>query len=208
MEYVSLIVSEDAAHACIRELGQLGCVQFTDLNPELTPFQRKYVAYIKRCDEIERKIRYVHAEVKKLGVPVQSAGDIHSFVERTSGSDPASGSHLLETLESKLGKYEGQLLDLNRFSAKLTEEYNNKVEFHHVLVKCRTYFLGEVQQLEQRGNVIDTTSRDSGSSATMVVVILFAFSFECPLSDITIFLLNSLFFLRIPMRSPTKPIAS
>jgi V-type H+-transporting ATPase subunit a len=168
MEYVSLIVSEDAAHACIRELGQLGCIQFTDLNPELTPFQRRYVAYIKRCDEIERKIRYVHAEVKKLGVPVQSAGEIDSFVQRSGGTDLASGSHLLEQLESKLEKYETQLLDLNRFSAKLTEEYNNKVEFHHVLVKCRTHFLGEVQQLEQRGTVVDT-SRES-SSATMVVV--------------------------------------
>lgn len=171
MEYVSLIVSEDAAHACIRELGQLGCVQFTDLNPDLTPFQRRYVAYIKRCDEIERKIRYVHAEVKKLGVPVQSAGEISSFVQRTNGGDLASGSHLLETLETKLEKYEGQLLDLNRFSAKLTEEYNNKVEFHHVLVKCRTYFLGEVQQLEQRATATTfETTRDSGSAATMVLV--------------------------------------
>ena len=169
MEYVSLIVSEDAAHACVKELGQLGCIQFSDLNPELTPFQRRYVAYIKRCDEIERKIRYVHTEVKKLGVPVQSAGEIDSFVQRAGGGDPASGSHLLETLESKLEKNEGQLLDLNRFSAKLTEEYNSKVEFHHVLVKCRTYFLGEVQQLEQRGTITDTT-RDSGSSATMVMV--------------------------------------
>ena len=176
MEYVSLIVSEDAAHACVRELGQLGCIQFSDLNPELTPFQRRYVAYIKRCEEIERKIRYVHAEVKKLGVPVQSAGEIDAFVERTGGGDPASGSHIMETLESKLEKYETQLLDLNRFSAKLTEEYNNKVEYHHVLVKCRTHFLGEVQQLEQRGTVVDTT-RDSGSTVTMVVMFLYFWNF-------------------------------
>lgn len=170
-----MIVSEDAAHACIRELGQLGCVQFSDLNPDLTPFQRRFVAYIKRCDEIERKIRYVHAEVKKLGVPVQSAGEIHNFVQRAGGGDPSSGNHLLETLESKLERYEGQLVDLNRFSAKLTEEYNNKVEFHHVLVKCRTYFLGEVQQLEQRSTFTDTTRDSGGSSATMVLVQCFCF---------------------------------
>lgn len=165
MEYVSLIVSEDAGHACIRELGQLGCIQFTDLNPELTPFQRRYVSSIKRCDEIERKIRYVHGEVKKLGVPVQSAGDIEKFVNNQSAADFSSGAHLLESLESKLDRYEQQLLDLNRYSAKLTEEYNNKVEFHHILVKCRTYFMGEVQQIE-RGNVVDTT-RDSHSTVSM-----------------------------------------
>ena len=64
MTYVSVIFSEEAAPACIRELGVLGCMQFTDLNPELTPFQRRYVTYVKRCDEIERKIRYLNGEVK------------------------------------------------------------------------------------------------------------------------------------------------
>jgi hypothetical protein len=59
MTYMSIILSEEAAPSCIRELGVLGCLQFIDLNPELTPFQRRYVSYIKRCDEIERKIRYV-----------------------------------------------------------------------------------------------------------------------------------------------------
>ena len=41
MKYVSLIVSEDAAHECVHQLGELGSMQLTDLNPELTPFQRK-----------------------------------------------------------------------------------------------------------------------------------------------------------------------
>jgi len=148
MEYVSLIMSEDAAHACVRELGQLGCLQFTDLNPELTPFQRRYVIYIKRCDEIERKIRYVHGEIKKMNVTVQPAGSVDQFVENTSGAEAATGTYLLETLENKLENYEQQLLELNKYSAKLTEEYNSKVEFHHVLVKARTFFMAEVSHLE------------------------------------------------------------
>lgn len=205
MEFVSLIVSEDAGHACIRELGQLGCIQFTDLNPELTPFQRRYVAYIKRCDEIERKIRYVHGEVKKLGVPVQSAGEIDAFVTRSSGTDPSSGSHLLEQLESKLEKYENQLLDLNRFSSKLTEEYNNKVEYHHVLVKCRTSFLGEVQQIEQRSGYIDNTRESSSVSMVLVVCShLYSLSLVCVIVSI---LFYSHCFLRNP-RPPIRVIAS
>lgn len=168
MEYVSLIVSEDAAHACIRELGQLGCIQFTDLNPELTPFQRRYVSFIKRCDEIERKIRYVHTEVKKVGVPVQNAGSIEDFLGSPAVGDGSSGSHLLEQLESKLDRYEQQLLDLNRYSVKLTEEYNNKVEFHHVLVKCRAYFMGEVQHIE---NIYKTPSNDINRDSNSVSMV-------------------------------------
>ena len=48
MKYVSLILSEDAARECVFSLGQLGAIQFTDLNPGKTPFQRRYVGYVKR----------------------------------------------------------------------------------------------------------------------------------------------------------------
>ena len=127
MTYVSLIFSEEAAASCIRELGILGCIQFTDLNPELTPFQRRYVALIKRCDEIERKIRYVHGEVKKMDVPVQPAGSVSAFVESYDGQDGASGAYLLESLEQKLESYEQQLVELNKYNSKLSEEFSHKV---------------------------------------------------------------------------------
>ena len=32
MEYVSLIVNEDAAHQCLTDLGKLGVIQFTDVS--------------------------------------------------------------------------------------------------------------------------------------------------------------------------------
>ena len=31
MEYISLIVNEDAAHDCLADLGKLGAIQFTDV---------------------------------------------------------------------------------------------------------------------------------------------------------------------------------
>jgi V-type H+-transporting ATPase subunit a len=92
MTFVSLIMSEEAAPACIRELGIMGCFQFTDLNPELTPFQRRYVAFIKRCDEIERKIRYVNGEVKKMHLELKSAGSVDNFIENTQANEQSSGS--------------------------------------------------------------------------------------------------------------------
>lgn len=61
-------------------------MQFTDLNPELTPFQRRYVAYVKRCDEIERKIRYLHGETKSLDIPIKPAGEVIDFIESPTGN--------------------------------------------------------------------------------------------------------------------------
>lgn len=138
MSYVSLILSEDAAPTCIRELGILGCFQFTDLNPELTPFQRRYVSYIKRCDEIERKIRYIEAESVKMGVPVDDNGKIDDFILNTEGPDAQSGAFALEQLEQQLKIYEGQLVDLNKYNDKLAAEYQQKVFSTHARQKKNT----------------------------------------------------------------------
>lgn len=32
MEYISLIVNEDAAHDCLADLGKMGVIQFTDVS--------------------------------------------------------------------------------------------------------------------------------------------------------------------------------
>ena len=56
MEYVSLVVQEHCAHQCVASLGRLGVIEFVDLNPDLTAFQRRYVKEIQRADELERKI--------------------------------------------------------------------------------------------------------------------------------------------------------
>lgn len=179
MTYVSIIVSEDAAHSCIKELGQLGCVQFSDLNPDLTPFQRRYVSYIKRCDEIERKIRYCHGEVTRLNVPVQSAGAIDNFLHSSAAAE--EGTHagaLLENLEGKLEKYEKELLGLNKFNVKLAEEYNSKVEFHHVLQKSRTVFMSEIQTLENdgsasgRGSIVGSLAMVEAVSVSIVIELI------------------------------------
>lgn len=142
MTYVSLIIAESAAPACVSELGALGCLQFTDMNPEQTPFQRRYVNFIKRCDEIERKIRFVNGEMRKMSVePVYApASAVNAFVDRTTatlGEPKATGSYLLEDLDGKLEGYEQRLVELNKFGSKLTDEYQAKVR----LCLCLSHIL-------------------------------------------------------------------
>jgi hypothetical protein len=123
MEYISLIVNEDAAHDCLADLGKLSAIQFTDLNPDLTPFQRRYVSFVRRCDELERKLRFFGNECDNFGLSLETAGDVESFLEsavgiagRTGsglsagiagggtngGGKGASGTQLLESLEVEL----------------------------------------------------------------------------------------------------------
>uniref|UniRef100_A0A4W4GCS6 V-type proton ATPase subunit a n=1 Tax=Electrophorus electricus TaxID=8005 RepID=A0A4W4GCS6_ELEEL len=49
-----LFLQSASAYDCISELGDLGLVEFRDLNPSVNTFQRKFVNEIKRCEEMER----------------------------------------------------------------------------------------------------------------------------------------------------------
>ena len=139
MSFISLIMTEEASMSCIRELGILGCIQFIDLNPEVTAFQREHVANIKRCDEIERKIRYVYSEVKRLGLMSSSTASVEDFIAnaRSDSINNGTGAYILESLENRLELYEGRLKELVDYNTQLSEQYTKKVEYHHLLVQAQ-----------------------------------------------------------------------
>ena len=48
MALCQLFLQSEAAYACVSELGELGLVQFRDLNPDTSAFQRKFVNEVRR----------------------------------------------------------------------------------------------------------------------------------------------------------------
>lgn len=50
------------------------CILF-QLNPDVNAFQRKFVNEVRRCDEMERKLRYLEREIRKDGIPVLDTGE-------------------------------------------------------------------------------------------------------------------------------------
>ena len=45
------------------------------LNPDVNAFQRKFVHEVRRCDEMERKLRYMESEMKKANVVPIDTGE-------------------------------------------------------------------------------------------------------------------------------------
>ena len=118
------------------------------MNPDLTPFQRRYVSYVKRCDELERKLRFFSAECEKFELELQPAGTIDGFLDQVSQpGNKESGAQLIESLEVELEGFESQLKELNSYSETLTSEYNEKVELQEVLEKARRFFMTDAPRL-------------------------------------------------------------
>uniref|UniRef100_A0A4W4E1V7 V-type proton ATPase subunit a n=1 Tax=Electrophorus electricus TaxID=8005 RepID=A0A4W4E1V7_ELEEL len=51
---VQLFLQSGSAYNCVSELGELGFVEFRDLNPKVNAFQRKFVSEVRRCEEMEK----------------------------------------------------------------------------------------------------------------------------------------------------------
>ena len=70
-----LILQSEAAYNCVNELGELGLVQFVDLNPDVSGFQRKFVNEVKRCEEMERKLRYLQREAMRDDITIDELSE-------------------------------------------------------------------------------------------------------------------------------------
>lgn len=130
MTLCQLFLQSEAAYACVSELGELGLVQFRDLNPDVNAFQRKFVNEVRRCDEMERKLRYLEKEIKKDGIPMLDTGE----------SPEAPQPREMIDLEATFEKLENELREVNQNAEALKRNYLELTELKHILRKTQVFF--------------------------------------------------------------------
>ncbi|XP_068596568.1 T cell immune regulator 1, ATPase H+ transporting V0 subunit a3b [Brachionichthys hirsutus] len=62
---VQLFLQSGSAYNCVSELGELGLVEFRDLNPNANAFQRKFVSEVRRCEELEKTFNFLELEINR-----------------------------------------------------------------------------------------------------------------------------------------------
>lgn len=139
MSLIQLYIPSETAHATVQELGELGSVQFKDLNPDVSPFQRSYVSDIRRIDEMERRNRFLYAQMDKEKVPVRPLESALPFVN-AAGFDGRSGAQRIEVLGSKLREHEERLSQMNGSYETLQKRLQELEEAKHVLRETAVFF--------------------------------------------------------------------
>uniref|UniRef100_A0A4W5PCQ5 V-type proton ATPase subunit a n=1 Tax=Hucho hucho TaxID=62062 RepID=A0A4W5PCQ5_9TELE len=66
---VQLFLQSGSAYNCVSELGELGLVEFRDLNPNVNSFQRKFVGEVRRCEELEKTFSFLEQEINRSLLP-------------------------------------------------------------------------------------------------------------------------------------------
>ncbi|KAK4424116.1 V-type proton ATPase subunit a3 [Sesamum alatum] len=135
MQLVQLILPVESAHLAVSYLGDLGLIQFKDLNAEKSPFQRTYAIQIKRCGEMARKLRFFRDQMSKAGLAPAARS-----------LPPAVLS--LDDLEVKLGDLDAELVEINANDEKLQHSYNELMEYKLVLQKAGEFFNSALSSAE------------------------------------------------------------
>ncbi|XP_061397032.1 V-type proton ATPase 116 kDa subunit a 1-like [Musca vetustissima] len=132
MALCQLFIQPEAAYASVAELGELGCVQFRDLNGEVSSFQRKFVTEVRRCDELERRIRYVENEMRKDDIEMPKLDE---------DNEPAAPNpREIIDLEAHLESIETELKELSQNAVNLNVNYNDMSELKAVLENTESFF--------------------------------------------------------------------
>ena len=130
-----LILQSESAYQCVAELGEIEAVQFLDSNPGISSFQRKFVAEVKRCEEVERILRYIkHEAIKEKIFPTDPTED-----------PPAPNPRIITDLESDLQQAEKTLSDLTTNYNALKKSQMELAELKQIL-KFANHFLKDETQ--------------------------------------------------------------
>ncbi|KAK3818950.1 MAG: V-type ATPase, V0 complex, 116kDa subunit family [Benniella sp.] len=132
MSLIQLYIPAEVARPTVAELGELGMIQFRDLNPDVNAFQRSFVNEIRRFDGMERQLRFFTSQIQKEEIPIRSS--LSSYKAR------APSRQELDDIESRLSEHESRLVQLNKSYETLQRRYWELIELKHVLREATTFF--------------------------------------------------------------------
>ncbi|KAG7492287.1 hypothetical protein MATL_G00012970 [Megalops atlanticus] len=155
MTLAQLFLQSEAAYCCVSELGELGMVQFRDLNPDVNVFQRKFVNEVRRCEEMDRKLRFVEKEIKKANIPIVDTGE----------NPEVPFPRDMIDLEATFEKLENELKEINTNQEALKKNFLELTELKHILRRTQQFFdeMEDPNLLEESSSLLDPSEAGRGA---------------------------------------------
>ncbi|GAA6218005.1 V-type proton ATPase 116 kDa subunit a isoform X1 [Lates japonicus] len=155
MTLAQLFLQSEAAYCCVSELGEIGMVQFRDLNPDVNVFQRKFVNEVRRCEEMDRKLRFVEKEIKKANIPIVDTGE----------NPEVPFPRDMIDLEATFEKLENELKEINTNQEALKKNFLELTELKHILRRTQQFFdeMEDPSLLEESNILLDPNEVNRGA---------------------------------------------
>jgi hypothetical protein len=146
MKYIQITCHQSLVEKVVMELGNKGVFQFLDSNHTLTAVQRSSkhslfahaLTQIRRCDDMERIVRYLNSEMRRVIDANQDAyldDDIDDVA-----INAAMESGRFENIYEDTKRIEGMLRDMASTLNQCTANLNTELERKQVLIAGREFY--------------------------------------------------------------------
>ncbi|XP_077388371.1 T cell immune regulator 1, ATPase H+ transporting V0 subunit a3b [Festucalex cinctus] len=130
---VQLFLQSGSAYNCVSELGELGLVEFRDLNPNVNAFQRKFVGEVRRCEELEKTFSFLEQEINRsLSPPLN--GPLPPPCPTPSAPQPRE----LITIEEESERLARELREVSRNRDSLRAQLTQLCQYRGVLTRTHS----------------------------------------------------------------------
>jgi len=153
MQLVQMIVQNDAAHAVVDKLGQVGIVEFRDLNAGTSLYKRSFVDEVRQCDDLLRILRTIGEEFQSS--PITLADKDESLSLTLS----------LDEVSTKINEVDDELAELKSTQELLLKNHNALQEQKLVLDLGKKIF----RKVSMGGSMADPSAERSYASELMAL---------------------------------------
>ncbi|EMD68196.1 hypothetical protein GGP41_001757 [Bipolaris sorokiniana] len=121
MSLTQLYIANEIGREVVSALGELGVMDFRDLNSETTAFQRTFTQEIRRLDNVERQLRYFRSQMEKSSIPMRSIYDFNNPFTAPSASEIDELADKSQSLEQRISSLNESYETLKKREVELTE---------------------------------------------------------------------------------------
>jgi V-type H+-transporting ATPase subunit a len=122
MSLTQIYISNEISREVVSALGEIGVVQFRDLNSETTAFQRTFTKELRRLENVERQLRYFRAQMDKSGIEMRSHWDFdENMLAAPQASEIDELAERSESLEQRISSLNDSYETLKKREVELTE---------------------------------------------------------------------------------------
>uniref|UniRef100_A0A4W3JNE3 V-type proton ATPase subunit a n=1 Tax=Callorhinchus milii TaxID=7868 RepID=A0A4W3JNE3_CALMI len=144
-----LFLQSASAYDCVSELGESGLVEFRDLNPTVSTFQRKFVSETRRCEEMEKTLDYLLHEIKRADIALSDT-EVNPVAPLP--------KHVLK-IQEQLQQLEVELREVTKNKETLKRNLLELTEYNHML-RVTTSFVRRALDLEPQAQYEEFPSLD------------------------------------------------
>ncbi|KMU76508.1 vacuolar ATP synthase subunit [Coccidioides immitis RMSCC 3703] len=133
MSLTQLYIANEIGREVVSALGEVGLVQFRDLNADTTAFQRTFTSEIRRLDNVERQLRYFHAQMEKEGIEMRPSSEFANTLAAPMASE-------IDELAQRSESLEQRIFSLNESYEVLKKREVELIEWRWVLREAGSFF--------------------------------------------------------------------